>query len=120
MEQNVQLRGIKMLASATSWPCACRKEAGFVPDRAIALTKQAMILHATDAELQLTGMESLSCFVGNSWEDLAAFASGGGLALEEEAMLKHPLDSRVQLKGIKAVASGLNWSDEINQLANWC
>lgn len=119
-EPKLQLRGIRQLAAATSWPDELRQEAGFVPDRAIALTKQAMMLHFRDADVQLTGMEALSKFVGTSGMNLAVFASGGGLSLQEEAMQKHPQNPRVQIKAIKGLASAVNWPSEVCRLANYC
>jgi len=116
----LQLKAIRQFASAASWPETLCQEARFVPERAIALTKQAMLIHSANADIQFAGMEALSVFVGTSDALLDAFFSGGGLLPHQEAMQRHPQDVRVQAKAIKALAHALTWSDSQRRLANYC
>eukprot|EP00746_Dinoflagellata_sp_MGD_P021814 gnl/MRDRNA2_/MRDRNA2_15095_c0_seq1.p1 gnl/MRDRNA2_/MRDRNA2_15095_c0~~gnl/MRDRNA2_/MRDRNA2_15095_c0_seq1.p1 ORF type:complete len:384 (-),score=89.19 gnl/MRDRNA2_/MRDRNA2_15095_c0_seq1:112-1263(-) len=120
--EQLQLRAVKLLSSVVAWPDGeeLRRAAKFDPTHAIALTKQAMLLHPSSVEVQLAGMAALSGLIGDSERNLIAFASCGGLEIYYQAMLRHPEDVNIQEKCIKALAGGARWSNEVCKETGYC
>lgn len=72
-----------------------------------------------DGPVQLTGIEAMSSLVGNRWAGLRAFADVGGIERVEEAMRKHPNDATIQTKAVRALGSGMQWPQEVQDKARY-
>jgi hypothetical protein len=68
---------------------------------------------------QLAGIEAMSGLVGNRWPGLQAFAEVRGIERIVDAMSSHPDEVVLQTKGIRAMASGVNWPDDIQKKAGY-
>lgn len=73
----------------------------------------------SDPVVQLGGIETMSSLVGNRWAGLQAFATAGGMRCIEVAMRAHPGDVTIQTKGIRALASGVQWPDDIQKKSGY-
>eukprot|EP00928_Gymnodinium_smaydae_P045944 TRINITY_DN30585_c0_g1_i1.p1 TRINITY_DN30585_c0_g1~~TRINITY_DN30585_c0_g1_i1.p1 ORF type:complete len:393 (-),score=51.40 TRINITY_DN30585_c0_g1_i1:202-1380(-) len=96
------------------------QKANFCPQRAIALTKQAMLLHPIDSELLVEGINAMAEFVGQSNDHLIAFASGRGLEIIVQTMLRHPENARLQESCIRVLSAGTQWSSEVCKQTGFC
>eukprot|EP00929_Paragymnodinium_shiwhaense_P007115 TRINITY_DN111067_c0_g1_i1.p1 TRINITY_DN111067_c0_g1~~TRINITY_DN111067_c0_g1_i1.p1 ORF type:complete len:547 (-),score=152.76 TRINITY_DN111067_c0_g1_i1:149-1789(-) len=102
----------KMLASSTD----CPELAGAMVDcGAIREATALMAAHEADGSVQLAGIEGLSSFVGNRFSGLQAFADVKGMQRIEAAMRKHLEDGVLQTKGIRALASGIQWPNDMQE-----
>ncbi|CAE8581584.1 unnamed protein product, partial [Polarella glacialis] len=72
-----------------------------------------------DATVQLTGIEAMSSLVGNRWAGLRAFADVGGMERVEEAMKEHCGNAIIQTKGVRALGSGVQWPQEVQERARY-
>lgn len=68
---------------------------------------------------QLAGIEAMSGLVGSRWPGLQAFADVRGIERIEAAMNTHPDEVVLQTKGIRAMASGIQWPDDIQKKAGY-
>jgi len=89
-------------------------EAGVIPAAA-----NVMTAHAGDEAVQLAGIEGMSGLVGNRWSGLLAFAEVKGMRLIENAMRSHVGNSVLQTKGMRALASGIQWPEEVQTKASY-
>lgn len=87
----------------------------------VAAAAGVMEAHVEDGSVQLAGIEGLSSLVGNRWAGLQAFAKVQGMKRIEAAMRAHPNDSVLQTKGVRALASGIQWPEEVQKTSayNW-
>lgn len=72
-----------------------------------------------DGVAQLAGIEALSSLVGSRWAGLQAFAEVGGMLRIEAAMRAHGEHVVLQTKGIRALASGVQWPQDIQSKAQY-
>jgi hypothetical protein len=72
-----------------------------------------------EASLQLAGVEAMSALVGNRWGGLQCFAEVGGMKRIEAALEKHGDATVLQTKGIRALASGIQWPQDVQQKAGY-
>merc|ERR1719238_1858743 len=86
---------------------------------AIAAAAGVMVAQPSHAPTQLAGIEAMSGLVGSRWVGLQAFASVKGIERIETAMASHPDESVLQTKGIRALASGIQWPEDIQTKANY-
>jgi len=86
-----------------------------------AITAAASVMSAQSsyAPAQLAGIEAMSGLVGSRWAGLQAFAKEKGIERIEEAMKAHPGEAVLQTKGIRALASGIQWPEDIQQQARY-
>jgi hypothetical protein len=80
---------------------------------AIAAAAGVMIAQHSYGPAQLAGIEAMSGLVGSRWIGLQAFASVKGIERIETAMATHPAEAVLQTKGIRALASGIQWPEDI-------
>lgn len=86
---------------------------------AIRTAAQLMERLAHEGATQLAGVEAMSALVGNRWAGLQAFAEVGGMRRIEAAMSSHGGDSVLQTKGVRALASGIQWPEDVQQKAGY-
>lgn len=72
-----------------------------------------------EAALQLAGVEAMSALVGNRWAGLQSFAECGGMKRIETALEAHGSATVLQTKGIRALASGIQWPEDIQGKAGY-
>lgn len=72
-----------------------------------------------EAALQLAGVEAMSALVGNRWAGLQSFAEVGGMKRIEAALEVHGSATVLQTKGIRALASGIQWPEDIQGKAGY-
>jgi len=89
-------------------------DGGFIP-----LGTSLMIEHASDADVQLAGIEAMSGLVGSCWDGLQAFVTAGGVKRIEEALREHTTNAVIQTKGVRAIASGVDWPKDVQQKAEY-
>jgi hypothetical protein len=87
--------------------------------RAIPAAHSVMSAQEEYGPAQLAGIEAMSGLVGSRWPGLQAFADVKGIERIEVAMRKHPDESVLQTKGIRALASGIQWPDDIQKKAGY-
>merc|ERR1719203_295727 len=73
----------------------------------------------SEGAAQLAGVEAMSSLVGNRWDGLKAFAEVGGMGRIEAAMNTHRDHVVLQTKGIRALASGIQWPEDIQKKAGY-
>merc|ERR1719203_1061405 len=73
----------------------------------------------SEGAAQLAGVEAMSSLVGNRWDGLKAFAEVGGMGRIEAAMKTHRDQVVLQTKGIRALASGIQWPEDIQKKASY-
>ncbi|CAK9035575.1 unnamed protein product [Durusdinium trenchii] len=93
--------------------------AALVEAGAIRAAASIMTRFIEDRLVQLTGIEAMSSLVGNRWAGLRAFADVGGMERVEEAMRRHGQDSMIQTKGVRALGSGVQWPQDIQERARY-
>jgi len=86
---------------------------------AITAAARVMTFQSSHAPAQLAGIEAMSGLVGSRWVGLQAFAKEKGIERIEEAMKAHPDEALLQTKGIRALASGIQWPEDIQQQAHY-
>lgn len=79
----------------------------------IKLAVSLMEAQAANGPSQLVGIEALSSMVGSRWAALQAFAEAKGIARIEAAMLDHTTLPVLQTKGVRALASGMQWREDV-------
>merc|ERR1712070_366338 len=75
------------------------------------------VAQAGFAPCQLAGIEAMSGLVGSRWIGLQAFAAVKGIERIQTAMSNHVNESVLQTKGIRALASGIQWPEDIQTKA---
>merc|ERR1712070_1023035 len=75
------------------------------------------VAQAGFAPCQLAGIEAMSGLVGSRWIGLQAFAAVKGIERIQTAMSNHVNESVLQTKGIRALASGIQWPEDIRTKA---
>ncbi|CAJ1377053.1 unnamed protein product [Effrenium voratum] len=93
--------------------------AALVEAGAIRAAASIMTRFVDDSMVQLTGIEAMSSLVGNRWAGLRAFADVGGMERVEEAMRRHGQDAVIQTKGVRALGSGVQWPQDIQERARY-
>lgn len=93
--------------------------AALVEAGAIRAAASIMARFIDDSLVQLTGIEAMSSLVGNRWAGLRAFADVGGMERVEEAMRRHGPDALIQTKGVRALGSGVQWPQDIQERARY-
>lgn len=68
---------------------------------------------------QLAGIEAMSSLVGSRFAGLQAFATARGMEVIEAAMARHPDEVVLQTKGVRALASGVQWPEEIQTASGY-
>lgn len=86
---------------------------------AIQTTSNLMGRHTSNKDVQRAGIEAFSSLVGSSWDGLTLFAQADGIPKIEAAMRAHPEDTLIQMKGLRALASGIEWPDEMRRKAKY-
>lgn len=86
---------------------------------AIAAAAEVMVAQKSYAPAQLSGIEAMSGLVGSRWIGLQAFATQKGIERIEDAMRAHPNEAVLQTKGIRALASGIQWPEDIQTKARY-
>eukprot|EP00439_Symbiodinium_sp_Y106_P031726 s3030_g3.t2 len=86
---------------------------------AIRAAASIMARFIEDSMVQLTGIEAMSSLVGNRWAGLRAFADVGGMERVEEAMRHHGQDALIQTKGVRALGSGVQWPQDVQERARY-
>eukprot|EP00448_Togula_jolla_P011800 CAMPEP_0170617894 /NCGR_PEP_ID=MMETSP0224-20130122/26667_1 /TAXON_ID=285029 /ORGANISM="Togula jolla, Strain CCCM 725" /LENGTH=552 /DNA_ID=CAMNT_0010943829 /DNA_START=56 /DNA_END=1715 /DNA_ORIENTATION=+ len=86
---------------------------------AIAASAEMMRDSLVDGPAQLAGIEAMSALVGNRWSGLQAFAEAKGMERIEGAMKEHLSDGVLQTKGIRALASGVQWPEDVQQKSSY-
>jgi len=86
---------------------------------AISAAAGVMMAQISYAPAQLAGIEAMSGLVGSRWVGLQAFAAQKGIERIEDAMQAHPDEPVLQTKGIRALASGIQWPEDIQQQAKY-
>lgn len=85
----------------------------------IQVCSKVMERHTNDKDVQRAGIEAFSSLVGSSWDGLNLFATSDGIPRIEAAMRAHPEDTLIQMKGLRALASGIEWPDEMRRKAKY-
>ncbi|CAE7222897.1 unnamed protein product, partial [Symbiodinium necroappetens] len=93
--------------------------AALVEAGAIRAAASIMARFIEDSMVQLTGIEAMSSLVGNRWAGLRAFADVGGMERVEEAMRHHGQDALIQTKGVRALGSGVQWPQDVQERARY-
>ncbi|CAE7544917.1 unnamed protein product [Symbiodinium pilosum] len=93
--------------------------AALVEAGAIRAAASIMARFIGDSMVQLTGIEAMSSLVGNRWAGLRAFADVGGMERVEEAMRHHGQDTLIQTKGVRALGSGVQWPQDVQERARY-
>lgn len=78
-----------------------------------------LMTSSSEASLQLAGTEAMSALVGNRWGGLQSFAASGGMSRIQAAMQGNPSATLLQTKGIRALASGIQWPEDIQAQAGF-
>lgn len=86
---------------------------------AIQTCSNLMGRHVSSSDVQRAGIEAFSSLVGSSWDGLNLFAQADGIPKIEAAMRAHPEDALIQMKGLRALASGIEWPDEMRRKAKY-
>lgn len=86
---------------------------------ALGLAGSIMVAQHSYAPAQLAGIEAMSGLVGSRWAGLQAFAEVKGIERIEAAMSTHPSETVLQTKGIRALASGVQWPEDIQRKASF-
>jgi hypothetical protein len=114
--------------AATSWlmlakVLAMKELPGFsdalVAKGAIPAAQALMIAQVSWGPAQLAGIEAMSGLVGSRWPGLQAFAEVRGIERIEAAMKTHADEVVLQTKGIRAMASGIQWPEDIQKKAGY-
>jgi len=92
---------------------------GLISKGAIGAAASVMVAQNSHGPAQLAGIEAMSGLVGSRWIGLQAFAAVKGIERIEEAMAAHPDEAVLQTKGIRALASGIQWPEDIQTKASY-
>mmetsp|Transcript_29806 Transcript_29806/g.75485 ORF Transcript_29806/g.75485 Transcript_29806/m.75485 type:complete len:496 (-) Transcript_29806:154-1641(-) len=101
----LQTKSIRALASGVLWPEDVQRKAGYSAKCSVALTKEAMVRHASGEELQIAGLEALSRYIERA-NLRTEVAEGGGEGLVKAVMTRHQGVTKLQRFG-RLVLDGL-------------
>jgi hypothetical protein len=95
------------------------QQTSLVSAGAINMSVSLMETFVKDADVQLTGIETLSSLVGIFLEALEVFAKAGGLRQIECTLREHADNLPIQMKGIRALSSGAAWSRDMQEKSGY-
>lgn len=97
-EAALQTTCICILEGGLDWPKEVQTQAGYVPGRAVDLTKMAMTCHLDSIELQVKALHALSSYL-EKLHCHRLVKVGGGEGLIKAVMTRHPHDAKLQTWG---------------------
>lgn len=94
----LQTKGIRALACGIHWPAEIQTKSGYTFSAGVELTKEAMVHHCDDVELQIAGLEALAKYL-DKLHCKDEVTAKGGEGLVKAQMARHAQVQKVQTWG---------------------